>query len=270
MENKRVDLSKQSNVFPKEYENKIICADSLEILKKLPDNCVDIIFTSPPYNFDIDYDKYEDKIDWDSYFDMIFSIFREGIRVLKYGRRFFVNIQPGWKEHIPTHHLIGKFFLENNMIWHSEILWEKNNYNASLCSWGSWKSPSCPYLKSTWEYVELYCKGSLKKDGDPSNIDITGDEFKKWTNAKWSIAPETRMGVFGHPAMFPEELVERSLKLFSYKGDIILDPFSGAGTTATVAKRLGRRYLGIDISQEYCEVAEKRLNEVACNQFWIT
>ena len=131
-----------------------------------------------------------------------------------------------------------------------------------MCSYGSWKSPASPYLKYTWEFIEVYCKGDLKKAGQSSNADISADEFKSWVVAKWSIAPERRMKEFGHPAMFPEGLVERVLKLFSFKGDCVLDPFNGAGTTTVVAKRLNRKYLGIDISPDYCETAQKRINEL--------
>lgn len=77
--------------------------------------------------------------------------------------------------------------------------------------------------------------------------------------AKWDIATEGNMKKFNHPAMFPEELVIRLLKLFSYQGDIVLDPFNGVGTTTLVAYKLGRKYIGIDISEDYCKTAEKRL-----------
>lgn len=107
--------------------------------------------------------------------------------------------------------------------------------------------------------MEIFIKGTLKKDGDSSNADITEDEFKKWVYGKWSIAPERKMREFGHPAMFPEELVARVLKLFSFKNDIILDPFNGAGTTTVVAKNLDRKYIGIDVSEDYCKVAQKRI-----------
>ena len=105
-------------------------------------------------------------------------------------------------------------------------------------------------------------KGTLIKKGNNSNIDIIADEFKEWVFAKWSIAPERNMKKYGHPAMFPEELVRRAIKLFSYQGDVILDPFMGVGTTPLVAKKHQRRYLGIDISNEYCSVAQDRINEI--------
>ena len=259
---KNNNFSKQNNSFPLVYQDKIICEDNLKVLKQLPNNCVDIIVTSPPYNFGMEYDSDNDSLFWKEYYEKLFNIFLECIRVLKYGGRFVVNVQPLYSDYIPTHHIITNFFLEQKMIWKGEILWEKNNYNCKYCSWGSWKSPSSPYLKYTWEFIEIFCKGDLKKTGNKENIDITGDEFKQWVLAKWSIAPERKMKEYGHPAMFPEELVNRCLKLFSYQNDIVLDPFNGAGTTTYVAAKINRHYLGIDISQEYCNTAINRLKKV--------
>lgn len=256
-------FSQINNPLPEKYTDSIICGDSETILSALPDNCVDIIITSPPYNFGLGYesDELEDTRQWEQYLQKLFAVFSEGVRVLKWGGRFIVNVQPLFSEYIPIHHIISHFFMEQKLIWKGEILWEKNNYNCKYTSWGSWKSPSSPYLKYTWEFIEVYCKGDLKKAGEKETIDITDDEFKSWVVAKWSIATERRMKQYNHPAMFPEELVERCLKLFSYQGDVVLDPFNGAGTTTAVAERLGRHYVGIDISPRYCETAEKRLRE---------
>jgi len=261
------NFSKEENDFPKEFENKIICADSEEFLKKIPDNSVDLIFTSPPYNFGLEYEKNRDDYNWEEYFNKLFKIFDECIRVLKYGGRIIVNIQPLFSDYIPTHHIISNYFMQKKLIWKGEILWEKNNYNCKYTAWGSWKSPSNPYLKYTWEFLEIFSKGDLKHKGSKENIDITADEFKEFVVAKWSIAPESRMKEFGHPAMFPEKLVERVLKLFSYKNDVVLDPFNGVGTTSYVAKKLNRRFLGIDISSKYCEIAKKRVNSITPTLF---
>jgi DNA modification methylase len=256
------NFTKEINEVPEDFVNKIICGDSEEVLKKLPSNCIDLIFTSPPYNFGLGYDTTEDGINWNKYFDKLFAIFEECIRILKYGGRIIVNIQPLYSDYIPSHHIISNFFIRNKLIWKGEILWEKHNYNCKYTAWGSWKSPSNPYLKYTWEFLEIFCKGDLKHKGNSSNIDITGDEFKKWVYARWDIAPERNMKKYEHPAMFPEELVKRVLKLFSFKNDFVLDPFNGVGSTTVVAKKLGRRFLGIDISEKYCKIAEKRLKEV--------
>ena len=252
------DFSSVRNPIPEGLNDSIQCGDSEELLKSLPDNCVDLIITSPPYNFGMQYENTDDGVDWNSYINKLFRVFAEGIRVLAYGGRFIVNVQPLFSDYIPLHHIISSFFMEQKMIWKGEILWEKNNYNCKYCSWGSWKSPSSPYLKYTWEFIEVFCKGDLKKSGEKENIDITDEEFKSWVVAKWSIGPERRMKQFDHPAMYPEDLVERCLKLFSYRGDIILDPFNGAGTTTAVAARLGRHYIGLDVSEEYCATARNR------------
>ncbi len=255
------NFSRSENFLPDHYTNRIVCGDSEQVLKELPDNCIDLVVTSPPYNFGLEYESNEDGIDWGRYFEKLFAVLDECIRVVKFGGRIIVNVQPLYSDFIPLHHIISSFFMERKMIWRNEILWEKNNYNAKYTAWGSWKSPSNPYLKYTWEFLEVFSKGDLKHKGDRAGADISDGEFKQWVNAKWSIAPERRMREYGHPAMFPESLVERVLKLFSFKGDAVLDPFNGVGTTTKVAAELGRRYLGIDISEEYVRKAVERTNQ---------
>lgn len=255
------DFLPDCNGFPEKYLDKIICGDSENVLRNLPDNCVDLVFTSPPYNFGLGYEGNDDATDWQAYFDKLFAVFDECIRVLKYGGRIVVNVQPLFSDYIPSHHIISNYFMNRRLIWKGEILWEKSNYNCKYTAWGSWKSPSSPYLKYTWEFVEVFCKGDLKKVGSSANADIDADQFKEWVVAKWSIAPERQMRDFGHPAMFPEELARRVMLLFSFRGDVVLDPFNGVGTTSLVAKQNGRRYIGIDIAPEYCETARDRLSD---------
>ena len=252
-------FSRKNATLPKKFENKIFCADSKQFLKKLPDNCIDLIFTSPPYNFGLDYAETPDARFWKNYFQTLFEIFDECIRVLKYGGRIVINIQPLFSDYIPSHHMVSQHFLKRKLIWKGEILWEKNNYNCKYTAWGSWKSPSSPYLKYTWEFLEIFCKGDLKKVGARKDADITEEEFKSWVNAKWSVAPERDMKKFGHPAMFPEALVRRVIKLFSFQGDVVLDPFNGVGSTTVVASTLGRTYVGVDCSEEYCQTARARI-----------
>ena len=250
------------NAVPAKFVDTFICGDSENLLKRLPDNCVDLVFTSPPYNFGLDYQQSPDDQHWPTYFDKLFQVFDECIRVLKFGGRIIVNIQPLYSDYIPSHHLISKHFIDRKLIWKGEILWEKNNYNCKYTAWGSWKSPSNPYLKYSWEFIEIFCKGDLKKTGHRDNADIMADEFKKWVYGKWSIAPERKMREYGHPAMFPEALAMRVIKLFSFQGDFVLDPFAGVGTTCVVAKQTNRKYLGLDISKEYCDMAIKRLDSI--------
>ncbi len=243
------------------YLNQILCGDSAKILAALPDESVDMIITSPPYNFGHSYaqDSHDDTREWNEYFRILDSIWGECARVLKAGGRIAVNVQPLFSDYVPTHHLISRQLYDRGLLWKAEILWEKNNYNAKYTAWGSWRSPSMPYLKYTWEFIEIYDKGTHKKRGNKENIDISAEEFKSWVLGRWSFPPEIHMQTFGHPAMFPEELPRRLMKLFSYRGDIILDPFNGAGTTTLVAAREGRRFIGIDVSEQYCQTARERL-----------
>lgn len=243
--------------------NQILQGDSETILKNFSDNSIDIIITSPPYNFGLKYDNDDNKdaIYWQDYFDKLNRIWTECYRILKPSGRLCVNIQPLFSDYMPTHHIISNQLLKLGLLWKAEILWEKHNYNCKYTAWGSWKSPSMPYLKYTWEFIEVFSKSSHRKIGDSSKIDIKGEEFKKWVNAKWDIAPEKNMKKYNHPAMFPEELVKRLLKLFSYQDDIVLDPFNGVGTTTLVSYKLKRKYIGIDISKEYCRIAEERLKQ---------
>ncbi len=257
------DFPKKDNVLSADELDKIIIGDSEEVLKLYPDNCIDLVMTSPPYNFGLDYEDHEDGVYWERYFDKLFAVFEECIRVLKYCGRIVVNVQPLFSDYIPIHHIISNFFMQRKLIWKGEIIWDKHNWNCKYTAWGSWQSPSNPYFKYTWEFLEIFCKGDMRKAGRKEDIDISAEEFKKYVVAKWDVAPERNMKDFGHPAMFPEKLVEVVLKLFSFRNDVILDPFNGVGTTTVVAKKTGRHYIGIDISEAYCMKAEERLSNLA-------
>lgn len=207
------EYSEQNNPLPDMFENKIICGDSEEILKRLPENSIDLILTSPPYNFGLEYDKQNDEQAWHEYFTKLFKILDECIRVLKYSGRIILNVQPLFSDYVPTHHIISNYFIERKLVWKGEIIWEKSHFNCKKSTWGSWKSPSNPYLRYTWEYLEIFCKGTIKKEGNKADIDISAEEFKSWTLAKWTISPSKEMSGYGHPAMFPEELAMRVIKL---------------------------------------------------------
>ncbi len=249
------------------FVNRIVCADAHQALARIPDRSIDLIITSPPYNFGHAYaqDPHDDTHEWNIYFEQLLNVWRECERVLKTGGRMAVNIQPLFSDYVPTHHVISHQLASLGLLWKAEFLWEKNNYNAKYTSWGSWKSPSMPYIKYTWEFIEVFDKVTHKKGGRREDIDITADEFKEWVLGKWSFPPEIRMKDYSHPAMFPEELPRRLMKLFSYKNDIVLDPFNGAGTTTLVAWKLHRRFIGIDVSQQYCDMALQRLVPAAEN-----
>lgn len=244
------------------YINRICCGDVIKTLARIPSESIDLVVTSPPYNFGHAYaqDPHDDTREWNEYFAKLLKVWTECERVLKPGGRIAVNIQPLFSDYIPTHHIISGQLQKLGLLWKAEFVWEKNNYNAKYTAWGSWKSPSMPYIKYTWEFVEVFDKGTHKKAGRREDIDITADEFKEWVLGRWTIPPEHHMKDFDHPAMFPEELPRRLMKLFSYRNDIVLDPFNGVGTTTLVAWKLRRRFVGIDISRQYCDMALRRIN----------
>ena len=260
--NKSITIKDSPGINP--FINRIICGDAEGILAMIPDRSVDLVITSPPYNFGLSYarDKHDDTHDWNEYFEKLMVVWKECYRVLKPGGRMAVNIQPLFSDYVPTHHLISQQLLKLGLLWKAEFLWEKNNYNAKYTAWGSWKSPSMPYIKYTWEFIEVFDKETHKKTGRREDVDITGEEFKAWVLGRWSFPPEIRMKEYDHPAMFPEELPRRLMKLFSYRNDIVLDPFNGTGTTTLVAYKNQRRFIGIDVSLQYCEMAMTRLGNI--------
>lgn len=251
------------------FVNRIICGDAREVLSRIPDMSIDLIITSPPYNFGHSYaqDPHDDTREWNEFFGKLLSVWSECVRVLKPGGRIAVNIQPLFSDYVPTHHIISNQLAGLGLLWRAEILWEKNNYNAKYTAWGSWKSPSMPYIKYTWEYIEVFDKATHKKAGQKEDIDISAEEFKEWVIGRWTFPPETRMKDYGHPAVFPEELPKRLMKLFSYRNDLVLDPFNGAGTSSLVAWKLGRRFIGIDVSEKYSATAMERLVSAGSNGY---
>ncbi len=239
--------------------NKIINADAGKTMQKIPSNSIHMAITSPPYNVGLDYSEHGDNMDYDSYLDWLETIFRELYRILVDGGRFALNIAPtGIGDFKPIHHDISERLRDMRFIFRAEILWYKQNIYKRT-AWGSWKSPSNPHVMPSWEYVFMYSKGNMKLDGDSKKSDITTDEFKQFSDAFWHIQPETKRN--GHPAPFPEDLIYRLIKYYTYKNNIILDMFGGTGTTALVAHKTKREFIHIDTSKEYCDIAQKRIME---------
>ncbi|MBI3035419.1 site-specific DNA-methyltransferase [Candidatus Woesearchaeota archaeon] len=169
-----------------------------------------------------------------------------------------MNIAPtGIKDFTPIHHDFIAQLRKIGMIFRTEIVWYKQ-IMLKRTAWGSFKSPSNPHIVPSWEYILVFSKFQPKLEGNSKDADITSEEFMKFSDGFWQIPPETQRN--GHPAPFPEELIYRLIKFYSYKGNTILDMFGGTGTVAVVAKTTNRNFIHIDISKEYCKVAEKRLN----------
>jgi DNA modification methylase len=140
-----------------------------------------------------------------------------------------------------------------------EIIWDKGASAAASTAWGSWRSPANPTLRDVHEYILIFSKGSprrLPPDGRRSTI--TRDEFLAYTKSVWSFPAESARKI-GHPAPFPIELPRRLIQLYTYAGEVILDPFMGSGQTALAALRLGRRYVGYELDEQYVMLAEERI-----------
>lgn len=240
-----------------EFFDRIICGDSLEIMPKIPDNTVHLAVTSPPYNLGINYDVHNDNLAYEQYLDWTKKVWLETKRVLVPGGRFALNIAPtSIKNFRPIHHDFANQLREIGMIFRTEIVWYKQTMRRRT-AWGSWKSPANPHIVPSWEYVLVFSKGSWALEGDPQSSDITADEFMRFSDGFWYISPESQRR--GHPTPFPEELIYRLIKFYTYKGNIVLDMFGGTGTVAVVAYKTERHFIHIDISPKYCEIAEQRL-----------
>ena len=240
--------------------NKIICGDVLEEMTKIPSNSVHLAITSPPYNVGKDYDNHNDKMDYQDYLNWLEKVWMETKRVLVDGGRFALNIAPtGIKDFVPIHHDFSNQMRKIGMKFRTEIVWYKQTM-LKRTAWGSFKSPANPHIVPSWEYILIFSKGTDRLDGFEKNADITKEEFMKFSDGMWYIPPETQRN--GHPAPFPEELVYRLIKFYSYKGNTVLDMFGGTGTAAVVALKTGRNFIHIDISEEYCKTAENRIKKI--------
>lgn len=240
--------------------DQIIHGDALHSMQKIPSGFVHMAITSPPYNVGLDYTKHKDDMSYVEYLDWLETVFRELYRVLVDGGRFALNIAPtGIRDFTLTHHDITSRLRDIGFIPRTEILWYKQNIRKRT-AWGSWKSPSNPHILPSWEYVYVFSKGSMKLQGNVADADITDNEFKDFSDGFWHIQPETKRN--GHPAPFPEELIYRLIKYYTYRGNIILDMFGGTGTTALVARKNGRQFYHIDTSKEYCKVTLARISSL--------
>ncbi len=159
---------------------------------------------------------------------------------------------------------IKKKYVKDIQVYNLEVE-EDNSYTGKVvyhnCSWGSWLSPSAPSFPKPFEYIMVFAKDSNKLQYE-GETDLTKKEFIDWSLALWSIAPEKNMKKIGHPAVFPLALPYRLIKMLSWKNSLILDPFNGAGTTGVACKKLNRNYIGIELSQKYCDITKKRIKEV--------
>jgi modification methylase len=250
------DEAVPDNHFPEEYINKIILGSS-ENMKNLPENSLHLMVTSPPYNVTKEYDE---NLTLKEYLQLLRNVFTETYRVLVTGGRACVNVANlGRRPYIPLSDFISHIMIEIGFHMRGEIIWNKGAGAGVSMAWGSWQSASNPVLRDVHEYILVFSKGSFtrKKPENKENT-ISREQFMEWTKSIWTMNPESAKKV-GHPAPFPIELPYRLIQMYTYKDDVILDPFIGSGTTAIAALKAERNYIGYDNDKEYVKLAEERI-----------
>ncbi len=239
------------------YLNKIYC-ESSETMDKIPDYSVHLMVTSPPYNVTKEYDE---DLSLQEYRDLLRATFKETYKKLVTGGRACVNIANlGRKPYIPLHSYIIEDMLDIGFFMRGEIIWNKASSASASTAWGSWLSAGNPVLRDIHEYILVFSKESFSRKKLNKKNTISKDDFLEWTKSVWTF-PAVSARSIGHPAPFPAELPYRLIQLYTFEGDIVLDPFIGSGQTAIAAIKAGRHYVGYDTNAEYIELAQKRIRK---------
>jgi len=228
---------------------------------------IDLIITSPPYNVDIQYGSHNDKMTYEIYLEFTRKWITRCYEFAKDDGRFCLNIP--LDKNKDGQQSVGADIttIAKKIGWkyHSTIIWNEGNISRRT-AWGSFKSASAPYVIAPVEIIVLLYKKYWRKQGLSRENDITKEEFMAWTNGVWTFNGESKKRV-GHPAPFPRELPKRCIKLFSFLGDTVLDPFLGSGTTLIEAYTNKRKGIGVDVDTNYCKLAKNRIiHEAETNQ----
>jgi len=263
----------------------IINGDCIEVMKTLDEGSIDLIVTSPPYGVGIDYDVHQDDMLVEEYFEFTRKWMTEAFRVLKDDGRIALNIP----YEINRQEKGGRVFMVSE-VWQimKQIgykffgvvdLEEDSPHRSRTTAWGSWMSPSAPYIYNPKECVVLaYKKHHIKKvKGEPEWTPEMGEvedkngnmrpkkfytetqkrEFIDLVFGQWNYFADTRSLT---KATFSMDIPTKAIKILTYKNDVVLDPFTGSGTSLVAAETLDRQWIGIELSPDYCEVARKRVN----------
>lgn len=226
----------------------------------LSKNSIDLIITSPPYNVDVKYNSHDDNLNYDEYLKFSEEWLKKSFELAKDDGRLCLNIPIDKNKNGQQSVYADLTVVAKNVGWkyHSTIIWNEQNISRRT-AWGSWMSASAPYVIAPVEVIVVLYKEQWKKKAKGVS-DITRDEFIEWTNGVWSFNGESGKRI-GHPAPFPVELPKRCIKLFSYVGDTVLDPFLGSGTTLVACVETGRKGIGFEIDKKYCDLAEERIRK---------
>jgi site-specific DNA-methyltransferase (adenine-specific) len=252
--------------------DRLFCGDARK-MTDVPDACVALVTTSPPYYSGKVYEQAlgEGHIpgSYVEFLAMLHDVLAECVRVLEPGGRLAVNVANLGRK--PYRSLASDVIAilqdDLGLLLRGEIVWIKAEGANGSCAWGSYGSAANPVLRDVSERIVVASKGRFdragrRKDREQQGLThedtITTEEFREATLDVWRIQPESAKRV-GHPAPFPIELPRRLIELYTYKGDVVLDPFMGSGSTAVAAVRTGRHYVGYDTDPEYVALAEERI-----------
>jgi len=242
-----------------ENERIQIINDDILTTKQLKSGSVDLVVTSPPYNVDIGYGNHDDGGSYAEYLTFSKEWMARCHRWLKDSGRFCLNIpldkNKGGQQSVGAD--LTAIAKDAGFSYHATIIWNEGNISRRT-AWGSWMSPSAPFVIAPVELIVVLYKGGWKRPAAGRKSDITRQEFMDWTNGLWTFSGESKKKV-NHPAPFPVELPLRCMKLFSYVDDVVLDPFLGSGSTLVAACRCSRRGIGVDLDTGYCGIALDRV-----------
>ncbi|MDI6807811.1 MAG: site-specific DNA-methyltransferase [Candidatus Eisenbacteria bacterium] len=244
------------NVIEPQYKNRIFCKSS-EGMTELPDNSVHMMVTSPPYNVGKEYDE---NLSLDEYREFLRRVFRETYRVLVPGGRACINVANlGRKPYLPLHSYVIEDMHNIGFLMRGEILWDKGSSASPSTAWGSYLKANNPVLRDVHEYILVFCKDTFSRlNPQKRKSTISKTEFLEFTKSVWKF-PAERATKVGHPAPFPLELPYRLIQMYTFEGDVVLDPLAGSGTTCIAALKTNREYVAYDIEKKYCHLAEQRL-----------
>ena len=264
--------------------NKIINGDCVKVMASLPESCVDLVVTSPPYNVGIDYDSYDDKKSMEDYWQFTKDWLSESYRILKDDGRIAVNIpyEVNVQDRGGRILFMSEFYqIMKNLgfkFFGLVDLNEQSPHRSKTTAWGSWMSPSAPYIYNPKECVILgYKKNHIKKvKGEPQwkgeLVDLEQEdgtikqkmmyqeedkkEFMSLVYGQWEYFADTKQQT---KATFSMDIPMKAIKILTYRNDLVLDPFTGSGTSLVAAEVSGRRWLGIELSENYTKVAKDRV-----------
>lgn len=241
--------------------------DDFLTIDYIEEGSIDLIVTSPPYNVDIIYNSYDDKIPYHIYLEFSKKWLEKAYKLLKDDGRLCLNIPLDKNKGGQQSVYADIISITKKIGWkyHSTVVWNEQNISRRT-AWGSWLSAAAPYVIAPVEMVAILYKKRWKKISGSRKSDIAKKEFMDWTNGVWTFTGESKTRV-GHPAPFPIELPRRCIKLFTFVGDTVLDPFLGSGSTLIACVMTNRKGIGVEIDKNYCDISKQRLiKEAQINQ----